>query len=335
MSEERKSKSRKPPTAQKPPLIPGISATTVAKAAVVRDELLLSGNSVIRLPIDDGRNAVFELQTIAYKDIEVKTTVSAENQRDQGLLNETSLSDILPTIIDHGQLTPAIAYKNEAGMIIVIEGSRRRMSCSLARKPFLVYVTNEKITVAQASKISQIGNKHRGLSLYEMGKAFEEMITTARYKNGKALANGEKVDAGRVSIARKAWGLPRELVMLLPSINAMGTPTINDLAKVVASLSSEQLNDILEKLSNVTVVELSKQCTSATEKTLNAAMLKLIRSNANQYLTLPKKTKPDSFKLNAGGVVKISQRQGKSYYAFEGLNEAQSKQLQDVIAQLK
>lgn len=88
----------------------------------------LSGNSIM-LPVC-GRNVNFKLETIPADKVEMATMVWLGNERDQDLLNETSLADLVPSFLTSGQQNPAFARKT-AGIIEVADGSRRRKQPSL------------------------------------------------------------------------------------------------------------------------------------------------------------------------------------------------------------
>ncbi|WP_323808158.1 hypothetical protein [Klebsiella pneumoniae] len=60
----------------------------------------LSGNSIM-LPVC-GRNVNFKLETIPADKVEMATMVWLGNERDQDLLNETSLADLVPSFLTSG-----------------------------------------------------------------------------------------------------------------------------------------------------------------------------------------------------------------------------------------
>jgi ParB family chromosome partitioning protein len=311
------------------PVFVGLSETTVESAAQEAQE---ANSQTIKIAIEHGKEATFYLQEIKADEIEEKTFVSAENYRDQGFLNEVSLSDILPTIKSHGQLIPAIGYLNDDGGVVVVEGSRRRASCIFAKVNFKIYVSQLTLSQHQAKAISTIGNKHRDISLYEHGKVFDEMLKSNQYSTGKEVAKGEGIDESRVSVARKAWGLPRELIELFPSVNAVGKPTINTLAKIVDSLLEDQLKGLLSSL-HTESASLKSQGEESTEKELNAKMLQQI----NQWIvsnTKEKSTIDNRIKLTNGGFVASTQRGGKMSYVFSDLPKEQKEIINAFMKQL-
>ncbi|MFO5520924.1 ParB N-terminal domain-containing protein, partial [Klebsiella pneumoniae] len=61
------------------------------------------------------------------------------NERDQVLLNETSLADLVPSFLTSGQQNPAFARKT-AGIIEVADGSRRRKTAIITGCHYSVLV---------------------------------------------------------------------------------------------------------------------------------------------------------------------------------------------------
>lgn len=120
-------------------------AQSAAKEQAQVIELAVAGQEVVQ----------FELTRIAAQDIESKTFVFSENAREQSFLNEHALSDVLATLKDKGQQYPAVGRRSEDGRIEVLDGSRRRMSCILAQKEFMIYVA-ENINSEHAKFLSDV-----------------------------------------------------------------------------------------------------------------------------------------------------------------------------------
>lgn len=124
---------------------------------------------VIELAVAGEDTVQFELLRIPAHEVSDATVVFAENAREQSFLNEHALSDVLVTLRERGQQYPAVGRKREDGKIEVLDGSRRRMSCILAEKEFLVYV-GENISGEHAKFLSDVANAHKPLSLLKKGK---------------------------------------------------------------------------------------------------------------------------------------------------------------------
>jgi ParB family chromosome partitioning protein len=311
----------------------GVDMASLKDGVEKSDALKAMNAGKVMLPVGGGKQAAFELVTIEPLKIASDTEVLATNERDQELLNRTSLSDILPSVEQEGQVTPAIGYYVD-GKIVVIEGSRRRMSCLLAKKPFLVYVTESALSGEQAKNISVIGNKYRVLSLYERGRVFERMLSEGLYDNGKALCAAEGVDEATLSIARKAFGLPRELILLFPSVNMIGKPTVNMLADIVSSVSGGELVRVIGKLGGLGIEYLAEQCKSDSENGLNSAMLVLLKGEVLPLMS-KKAEGGDGVKLCAGGTATKKKTRKGFNYSIVGVSAVQCTEIDAFINTLK
>lgn len=64
--------------------------------------------AVIELSVAGEATVEFELVRVPAADVETRTSVFAENAREQSFLNELALADILTTLKDRGQQYPAV-----------------------------------------------------------------------------------------------------------------------------------------------------------------------------------------------------------------------------------
>lgn len=201
---------------------------------------------VIELAVAGEENVQFELIRIPAGEVQEQTTVFAENAREQSFLNEYALSDVLVTLRERGQQYPAVGRKREDGKIEVLDGSRRRMSCILAGKEFLVYV-GENISSEHAKFLSDVANAHKPLSLFEKGKEMQAKLESGEAEDQKALAKMFQCSEALVSGALKAADLPLELLQAYPNVADLGRPTIVKLHKQFNSLNQEMQQQLLEK----------------------------------------------------------------------------------------
>lgn len=285
---------------------------------------LTSGAILITLPVSETENAEFELLTIKSADIESKTTVPDSNGRNQALITEESLNDILPTIRDRGQQTPALGYFDSDGKIAVLSGSRRRKACHITTRDYLIYVTKKKLTQPQLNQMAEIGNAYRSLSLVEQGKRYEQLLADGVYTTATELAKGEKVDGGTVSIARAAFALPPELISLFPSVNEIGRPTIKELKKIVSETSEGQLSALIEEIGEYSIADIKDLASGESLVDLNKEVIKLIK----EYIRTNKpnqnpKSKSVLHKLPGGGNVSISKGSKAISFSFKGLRAEQ------------
>lgn len=191
--------------------------------------------NTIELAVAGEDNVIFELVKVPAQDIEKKTQVFAQNAREQTFLNEHALSDVLATLKEQGQQYPAVGRRIEDGTIEVLDGSRRRMSCILAQKDFLIYV-GENIDSSHAKFLSDVANAHKPLSLYEKGREMQAKLDSKEVFDQKGLAELFQCSEALVSGALKAASLPLELLQVYPSVTELGRPTIVKLHKLYSSL---------------------------------------------------------------------------------------------------
>ncbi|MGF1728561.1 ParB/RepB/Spo0J family partition protein [Photobacterium kasasachensis] len=203
--------------------------------------------SVIELAVAGEDTVAFELVKINAGEVESTTQVFAENAREQAFLNEHALADILTTLKDRGQQYPAVGRWLDNGNIEVLDGSRRRMSCILAGKDFLIYVARG-INGEHAKFLSDVANAHKPLSLYERGKEMQLLLTSGKVADQKELAKYCQCSEALVSGALKAASLPMELLMAYPSVGELGRPTIVKLHRMFFGLNDGQRDQLVSKL---------------------------------------------------------------------------------------
>ncbi|MCG9681665.1 ParB/RepB/Spo0J family partition protein [Vibrio sp. Isolate23] len=201
---------------------------------------------VIELSVAGEEMVTFELLRIPASQVADETVVFAENAREQSFLNEHALSDVLATLKERGQQYPAVGRKREDGKIEVLDGSRRRMSCILAEKDFLIYVA-ENINSGHAKFLSDVANAHKPLSLYEKGKEMKAKLESGEAEDQKALAKMFQCSEALVSGALKAADLPLTLLQAYPNVADLGRPTIVKLHKQFNALSDENRAKLLDK----------------------------------------------------------------------------------------
>ncbi|PSW18057.1 ParB/RepB/Spo0J family partition protein [Photobacterium sanctipauli] len=206
-------------------------ATTPAEAQTAAKDKA----SVIELAVAGEDTVAFELVKIKAGEVAGKTRVFAENAREQAFLNEHALADILTTLKDRGQQYPAVGRWLDDGNIEVLDGSRRRMSCILAEKDFLIYV-GKGINSEHAKFLSDVANAHKPLSLFERGKEMQMLLESGKVADQKELAKYCQCSEALVSGALKAAALPMEVLMAYPSVGELGRPTIVKLHRLFFGL---------------------------------------------------------------------------------------------------
>lgn len=219
-------------------------ATNVTEAqTAARDKA-----AVIELAVAGEDTVAFELVKVNADDVSTQTIVFAENAREQAFLNEHALADILVTLKDRGQQYPAVGRWLDDGRIEVLDGSRRRMSCIIAHKDFLIYVA-KGINTEHAKFLSDVANAHKPLSLFERGKEMQSLLDISKVADQKELAKYLQCSEALVSGALKAASLPMELLMAYPSVGELGRPTIVKLHRIFFGLNHEQQQHMIADLS--------------------------------------------------------------------------------------
>lgn len=201
---------------------------------------------VIQLSVAGEESVEFELVRVPASDVQTRTSVFAENAREQSFLNELALSDILVTLKDRGQQYPAVGRWLDDGRIEVLDGSRRRMACIHAKQDFLIYVAHQ-IQTKHAKFLSDVANAHKPLSLYERGREMQALLDRKEVLDQKELAKVCQCSEALVSGALKAASLPLLLLQAYPSVAELGRPTIVKLHRIYFSMSDDERLAFLDK----------------------------------------------------------------------------------------
>ncbi|MEH6532822.1 MAG: ParB/RepB/Spo0J family partition protein [Photobacterium frigidiphilum] len=220
-------------------------ATNVAEAQTAAKDKA----AVIELAIAGEETVAFELIKINAAEVKTKTQIFSQNAREQAFLTEHALADILVTLKDRGQQYPAVGRWLEDGQIEVLDGSRRRMSCILAEKDFLIYVA-KGINTEHAKFLSDVANAHKPLSLFERGKEMQALLDNGKVTDQKELAKYCQCSEALVSGALKAASLPMELLLAYPSVGELGRPTIVKLHRIYFGLAGQQQQQLIEQLAS-------------------------------------------------------------------------------------
>lgn len=218
-------------------------AAPVVDSLITRVSAMARGNT-ITLPVC-GRNVRFTLETIPGDKIESESKVWANNERDQSLLTEESLDDLVPSFLVSGQQNPAFGRK-VADVIEVADGSRRRMTAILTACDFRVLVGD--LDDEQMDSLSKLGNDYRPTSAYERGHLYIKRLNNEFSGNISALSEAENISRKIISRCMNTAKLPRELVALFSHPGELSARSGDALSKIFASHEAELLTHI-ERLS--------------------------------------------------------------------------------------
>lgn len=192
-----------------------VQPTSVTPAAPMVDSLIARvgamarGNSII-LPVC-GREVKFTLESIPGETAENATQVWSGNERDQELLTEDALDDLIPSFLLSGQQTPAFG-RRLSGIIEVADGSRRRKAAILTSSDYRILVGD--LDDEQMSALSRLGNDYRPTSAYERGKRYAYRLENEFGGNVSALADAEKISRKIVSRCINTSRLPKSVIAL-------------------------------------------------------------------------------------------------------------------------
>ncbi|EAB9447494.1 ParB/RepB/Spo0J family plasmid partition protein [Salmonella enterica subsp. diarizonae] len=187
------------------------------------------GNHVT-LPVC-GRDVTFTLETVAAEMVERATMVWSGNERDQALLTQAALDDLIPSFLTSGQQNPAFGRKI-SGIIEVADGSRRRQTAIYTHSEYRVLVGD--LDDEQMAWLSTIGNSYRQTSAYERGKRYARRLKNEFGDNVSKLAEAENISRKIIMRCIKTAELPREIIALFSNPNELSARAGESLAKVYA-----------------------------------------------------------------------------------------------------
>ena len=237
-------------------------ATAVGSSSL--DALLEQANAgdVIRMPApsDPGRQITLVCKVISHADIESTTGVYGKNRRVQSLLNEKSVSDILPAIRDDGRNQHPALLWDQGETSLVLAGSRRRMACILGNADYLV-LSSSDFTDQDAKILAVSSDQYIAPSLWELGQAYQqtknELIEQGKKGSYREIAAIEGVSHTAIADAIKAYEqIPADVIALYPTANYVGREVAKKLVSakerdqeafkqlVLALASDEELNAI-------------------------------------------------------------------------------------------
>lgn len=230
------------------PIIPKVVTTPTTKyasetpAAPVVDSLIarvsaMARGNTITLPVC-GRDVRFTLETIPGDKIETESKVWVNNERDQTLLTEEALDDLIPSFLVSGQQSPAFGRK-VADVIEVADGSRRRMTAMLTACDFRILVGD--LDDEQMGSLSKLGNDYRPTSAYERGHRYIKRLNTEFGGNISSLSEAENISRKIISRCMNTAKLPRELMALFSHPGELSARSGDALSKIFATHEADLL----------------------------------------------------------------------------------------------
>jgi len=184
-------------------------AAPMVDSLIARVGAMARGNSII-IPVC-GRDVKFTLETIPGTVVERTTRVWAGNERDQDLLTEESLDDLIPSFLLTGQQNPAFGRRVE-DRIEVADGSRRRKTAILTSSDYRILLGD--LDDEQMDALCKLGNDYRPTSPYERGKRYASRLADEFNGNISALAAAENISRKIITRCMNTAKLPKELIAL-------------------------------------------------------------------------------------------------------------------------
>ncbi|EBB8134186.1 ParB/RepB/Spo0J family plasmid partition protein [Salmonella enterica] len=185
------------------------SAAPMVDSLIARVGAMARGNS-ITLPVC-GRDVKFTLEVIPGDSVESASCVWSGNERDQELLTEDSLDDLIPSFLLTGQQNPAFGRRS-AGLIEVADGSRRRKAAILTSSDYRVLVGD--LDDEQMAALSRLGNDYRPTSAYERGKRYAFRLEHEFAGNISSLSEAENISRKIITRCINTARLPKCVVAL-------------------------------------------------------------------------------------------------------------------------
>lgn len=178
-----------------------------------------------------GREVVFTRVIIEAADVNEKTSVFFLNERDQDLLNEHGVSDILPSIKQNGiNDFEAFARPIECGYELA-DGSRRRRACVLGNASMALW--SAELSDREMEYLSESGNKHKQASVYEKGLVYKRWIAEGRFTSIKDINRETGIDRRKLQRCIHAAELPKWLVAAYKTPNDMSVDASAQLYSII------------------------------------------------------------------------------------------------------
>lgn len=186
-----------------------VPTAPMVDSLIARVGAMARGNS-ITLPVC-GRDVKFTLETIPGSSLESTTCIWSGNERDQELLTEDSLDDLIPSFLLTGQQTPAFGRRVD-GLIEVADGSRRRKAAILTDSDYRILIGD--LDDEQMGALSRLGNDYRPTSAYERGKRYAHKLEKEFGGNVTSLSDAENISRKIITRCINTAKLPKTVVAL-------------------------------------------------------------------------------------------------------------------------
>lgn len=193
----------------------------------------------VDMPMPNGGTKPFKLVIVPAEQVEKKTMVSPLNERDQMLLTERALSDILPSVLQYGVSEPVMA-RDVNGVLEIAKGSRRR-ACAIHAWVDLPVLVGE-LTDEEVMALDRVSNYHLQPSPWERGRRYKKLVDRcgSLRKAEMYLADvGEKVSRRDISRCIATYLLPVEIIAAFDCPNDLSARAGEELGNLWAAGTDE------------------------------------------------------------------------------------------------
>ena len=245
-----------------------VPAAPMVDSLIARVGAMARGNAII-LPVC-GQEVKFTLEVIPGSQVEDSSKVWSGNERDQELLTEDALDDLIPSFLLSGQQTPAFGRK-VSGCIEVADGSRRRKAAILTSSDYRVLVGD--LDDEQMAALSRLGNDYRPTSAYERGHRYAKRLQNEFSGNVSALADAENISRKIITRCIYTAKLPKSVVALFSHPGELSARAGEALYKAFVdkeALLEKQAAELFEAEEVITLLTAVLKNTSSAKGTLSS-----------------------------------------------------------------
>lgn len=231
--------------------------------------------------------------------------IDDDNVRDCSERTEEALSDIIDDIGEGYQLTPVVAYVNDAGAIAIVDGSRRKAAAILRNIGLDFDIFKDKPSPDVIQWYVEASDKKKKFSEHDTGRLYHQIMQRNDWTL-KQLAEAKKVDEGLASTRVNMYRAPDALKGLLASRD---TTQAEAKQFVAAANKLKAMKRVDEAIERVTHELAGEEFESA--KAHNKAVIALLNVVAKREEKKEAKKKPEPQKLYTSGKASVVYQPGE------------------------
>ena len=259
-----------------------VPAAPMVDSLIARVGAMARGNSIV-LPVC-GQEVRFSLEVIPGDSVESHSRVWSGNERDQELLTEDALDDLIPSFLLTGQQTPAFG-RRVSGIIEVADGSRRRKAAILTSSDYRILVGD--LDDEQMTALSRLGNDYRPTSAYERGHRYASRLQNEFAGNVSALADAEHISRKIITRCINTARLPKSVVALFSHPGELSARAGEALFKAFADkeeLLKQQTKELHEQKKAGVIFEAEEVITLLTAVLKKTPAARVNQSSRHRYV---------------------------------------------------